>query len=132
MIITVDGREYAVDVQESNCQSLTHGHDAPHSDGTPGLPYHHHHSERCADTPRNATLRPLELLADRDADMRAYGALHPGGTELAESAKALVKKLRRRQHNQRAQQRRDDGVAQAYREALEARDELHAKIGRMS
>jgi hypothetical protein len=80
-IVVVDGRLYEVEVSPSNCESLKHGHDAPHADGTPGTPYHHHHASRCGDYPLGATLRPMALFADRDADLREYEAAHPGGTE---------------------------------------------------
>lgn len=56
--VVLDGRKYRLVVHEPNCASLRHYHDEEHEDGTPGQPSHHHHSERCASMPRQATLYP--------------------------------------------------------------------------
>lgn len=66
-LVVVDGRPYRLRVDKPNCGGIHHYHDEPHADDTPGNESHHHHSERCAEFPRQATLIPAWEIEPRHA-----------------------------------------------------------------
>lgn len=56
--VMVDGRSYRLRIDAPNCGSQRHYHAEVHADGSPGDEPHHHHSARCDEIPRQATLIP--------------------------------------------------------------------------
>lgn len=74
--VFADGREFAMVLNPPNCDSMRHWHDFPHADASPGQPSHHHHTDRCANMPRQATLRPT-VLVEEDPTNVVSG--HDGG-----------------------------------------------------
>jgi hypothetical protein len=70
--VIINGRHYVIAINEFDCTAVKHYHYDRHADGSLGNERHHHHSSRCADIPRQATLYPL------DADERHEHEFGPG------------------------------------------------------
>lgn len=80
-VILIKGRPYRLRLDPLNCVGQRHYHPELHADGTPGEEPHHHHSPRCAEIPRQATLIPMwEKTAERHVHAFTDGKCACGAT----------------------------------------------------